>query len=112
MDRCKKLWSKYCPPRLLFSKHDMLINIVFLYCVALLILLLGNDIHVNPGPNVSRFSHNNISIVNLNVNSVRHKTDLISAELGEHDIICLTESKHDDSINSNNICIDNYHNRD
>jgi hypothetical protein len=50
---------------------------------------LCNDIHPNPGPlsNNSRCELRNISIVNMNVNSLRNKTELISTELGDNDII-------------------------
>jgi hypothetical protein len=48
-----------------------------------------------PGPlsNNSRCELCNISIVNMNVNSLLNKTELISTELGDHDIICITESR-------------------
>ena len=72
------------------------------------ILLLSNDMHQNPGADTSRYQACNLFVVNLNVNSVRNKTDLIYTELGDHDIICITESKLNNSVNSEDICIDNY----
>ena len=75
-----------------------------------LLLLLCNDIHPNPGPlsNNSRCELRNISIVNMNVNSLRNKTELISTELGDHDIICITESRLNNTVSSSDITIDNF----
>ena len=74
----------------------------------LLLLEQCNDIHPNPGPDSTRHEHRNISIVNINVNSLRHKTDLIGAELSDYDIICVTESKLDNSVKNCDISIDNF----
>ena len=75
-----------------------------------LLLLLCNDIHSNPGPlsNNSRCELRNISIVNMNVNSLRNKTELISTELGDHDIICITESRLNNTVSSSDITIDKF----
>ena len=83
-------------------------NIIYFVHVAFAVLLLCNDIHQNPGPDTSRYESCNLSIVHLNVNSVRHKTDLINTELGNHDIICITESKLDNSVSSDDISIENF----
>ena len=62
----------------------------------------------NLGPDNSRHVLRHISIVNLNVNSLRNKTDLIFNELGDHDIICITETRLSNSICSFNLCLDNF----
>ena len=71
---------------------------------------MSGDVELNPGPDSSRLVPHNISIVNLNVNSLRFKTDLISTELCGHDIICITESRLDNTVNNANLCIDNFQN--
>ena len=75
-----------------------------------MLLLLCNDIHPNPGPlsNNFRCELRNISIVNMNVNSLRNKTGLISTELGDHDSICITESRLNNTVSSSDITIDNF----
>ena len=80
------------------SQSNYIILNIFLfisYLIVITIVLLCNDIHPNPGPlsNNSRCELRNISIVNMNVSSLRNKTELISTELGDHDIICITESR-------------------
>jgi hypothetical protein len=42
------------------------------------------------------------------VNSLRNKTELISTELGNHDIICITESRLNNTVSSSDITIDNF----
>jgi hypothetical protein len=44
----------------------------------------------------------------MNVNSLRNKTKLISTELGNHDIICITESRLNNTVSSSDITIDNF----
>jgi exonuclease III len=44
----------------------------------------------------------------MNVNSLRNKTELISTELGDHDIICITESRLNNTVSSSDITIDNF----
>ena len=102
------LTSRFSSPSTCMGNNFNFNNIMFFVHVASVVLLLSNDIHQNPGPDTSRYQAYNLSIVNLNVNSVRNKTDLIYTELGDHDIICITESKLDNSVNSDDICIDNY----
>ena len=66
------------------------------------------DVQSNPEPDNSRHVLRNISIVNLSVNSLRNKTDLIFNELGDHDIICITETSLNNYICSSDLCLDNF----
>jgi hypothetical protein len=69
--------------------NQTILSLTYSYLsVISLLLLLCNDIHPNPGPlsNNSRCELRNSSIVNMNVNSLRNKTELISTVLGDHDI--------------------------
>jgi hypothetical protein len=91
--------------------NQTILSLTYSYLsVISLLLLLCNDIHPNPGPlsNNSRCELRNISIVNMNVNSLRNKTELISTELGDHDIICITESRLNNTVSSSDITIDNF----
>lgn len=49
-----------------------------------------------------------IKIAHSNINSIRNKLDHISSELSDYDIICISESKLDDSISDNKLGIEGY----
>ena len=103
----KKITILICP----HVVNQTILSLAYSYLsVISLLLLLCNDIHPNPGPlsNNSRCELRNISIVNMNVNSLRNKTELISTELGDHDIICITESRLNNTVSSSDITIDNF----
>ena len=68
--------------------------------------MLAGDIESNSGPNV--VNHNDISICHLNCQSVLHKLDLIELELSKFDIITLSETWLDQSIDTKDILIPNY----
>ena len=87
-------------------------NMIFYMFVLKLLQLCCFDIELNPGPrqSVSRMYNRNIQVANINVNSLRYKTDLIFSELGDCDIICVTETKLDDNICNTDILLDNFQN--
>ncbi|CAG2230882.1 unnamed protein product [Mytilus edulis] len=86
-------------------------NLIF-SLIIVLILLQSNDIEQNPGPNSSRYSYQNIQIAGINVNSLRYKTDLIHSELGECDVICVSETKLKANVGSTDLVMPNFHNPD
>ena len=90
--------------RLLEFKNNNSYLLVVLPCIILMCL----DVQSNPGPDNLRHVLRNISFVNLNVNSLRNKTDLIFNELGDHDIICIPETRLNNSICSSDLCLDNF----
>lgn len=85
-------------------------NIAFTLFIVFYLLLICCDIHPNPGPDTSKYEMCNLQIVNLNVNSLRFKTDLLQAELGDCDIICVTETKLNNNISNDDISIENFQN--
>ena len=68
-------------------------------------LLLSGDIETNPGP----FTRQSISIVHANVCSLRNKIDLVQTNLGKHDIITLSETWLDDTVNNDSISLQHFH---
>ena len=66
------------------------------------------DVQSNPGPDNLRHVLRNISIVNLNVNSLQNKTHLIFNKLGDHDIICITEARLNNFIINSVFSLDNF----
>ena len=83
-------------------------NNSYLLVVLPCLILMCLDVQSNPGPDNLRHVLRNISIVNLNVNSLQNKTDLIFNESGDHDIICITEARLNNSICSSDLCLDNF----
>lgn len=92
-----------------YSVSLLIENNHFFMVVLRCLILLSLDVQTNPGPDESKFEYKNISVVNINVNSLRFKTDLIYNELGDHDIICITETKLNGTVNSTDLIIDNFH---
>ena len=66
-------------------------NANFIHVIALLLLLSG-DVELNPGPD---FDTNDdlgaLSLIHLNIRSIRHKLDYIFETLSDYDILCFTE---------------------
>ena len=78
------------------------INIQFTLFL-LLLLVLGNDVHPNPGP----YDYE-LSIFHLNARSVRNKLSYVEDIASESSIICVTESHLDTNIIDNDIIIDGF----
>ena len=78
------------------------INIQFTLFL-LLLLVLGNDVHPNPGP-----QDYELSIFHLNARSVRNKLSYVEDIASESSIICVTESHLDTNIIDNDILIDGF----
>ena len=80
-----------------------------------LLIECNTDI-INPGPNVntrgrgsfSDLAENNISVVNLNIRSIRNKIDWLQTFVDETDIVTITESHLDDTVTSENIKLDSF----
>ena len=83
-------------------------NNSYLLVVLPCLILMCLDVQSNPGPDNLKHVLRDISIVNLNVNSLRNKTDLIFNELGDNDINCITETRLNNSICSSDLCLNNF----
>ncbi|CAC5398475.1 unnamed protein product [Mytilus coruscus] len=69
----------------------------------MLLLVLDNDVHPNPGPREFE-----LSIFHLNARSVRNKISYIEDIASESSIICLTESHLDNNFSNSDIVIDGF----
>ena len=58
----------------------------------ILILLLSGDIEVNPGPMTRSDTSGILSILHLNVRSIRNKLEYVFDYFSDHDIMCFTET--------------------
>ena len=74
------------------------------FILALLLLICG-DVHPHPGPSTMK----QLSIIHLNVCSVKDKLDTLEAEFGSYDVLCITETWLHDGISSNDILIPGFH---
>ena len=50
-----------------------------------------------------------MKVAHLNINGLRNKIDLLSAEPSEYDIICVSETKLSDNIETKNLEINGFH---
>jgi hypothetical protein len=66
-----------------------------------MILILSGDIETNPGP----FS---LNFVNINVNGLRDKVDIITSQLNLFDLICITESHLNKEISCEKLVIPDF----
>ena len=90
-----------------FARLTVHRNVDFRNChfsVLILLLLIIYGIEPNPGPNCST-SLQNIKIVHNNVCSLPPKVDLIECELGEYDIIAITESHLDNTVSDSSLTL-------
>jgi len=88
------------------------VNIVFILFVLHFILMIGN-VELNPGPVTdisssppnldNSLNDNSISLCNINIRSIRNKTNFVQHFADEFDILVITESHLDNSIQNDDI---------
>ncbi|PJE78081.1 hypothetical protein CI610_02987 [invertebrate metagenome] len=79
------------------------------YNVTLIILLIAGDIHPNPGPNSNSSSATSvISLLHLNIRSLRNKVQHLCSLTDDVDIVCITETHLDNSIPNSDINISGF----
>ncbi len=67
-----------------------------------LLLLLSGDISENPGPDVG---HGSLSVLHLNIRSIRNKISYIEDCLTDFDILCFTETHLSNDVDISNLLI-------
>ena len=77
-------------------------NIHFLF-ILLILLILDNDVHQNPGP-----QEHELSVFHLNARSVRNKLAYLEDIASEFSIVCITESHLDNTVTDSDIFIDGF----
>jgi hypothetical protein len=70
------------------------------------LLLLGNDVAENPGPETKV---GEVSVFHWNSRSIRHKLDHLQTISNDSSIICVTESHLDENILTTDIKLPGYH---
>ena len=103
-------------------KNLDILSIVFTYLVPLylplLVLTCSGDIEVNPGPasnqseslseSYASLLNNGLSIMHINIQSLRSKLDILSVEAQPYDIIVLTETWLSNSVPNTDLSIPNF----
>ena len=69
----------------------------------LILLLLSGDVERNPGPDIN--DHYDLSVLHLNIRSLRNKLSFIDTFCSDFDILCFTETHLDDSIGNESLTI-------
>ena len=75
-----------------------LTNFALVISIVKLLMLLSGDIEENPGPpqgDITRFLQTSVSIIHLNIRSLRNKISDIAHIVEDFDIVCFTESHLD-----------------
>lgn len=73
--------------------------------ISLLLLWSCGDVEKNHGPQ----DQNVLDFVHLNVNGLRDKLDIIMSQLASYDVICITESHLNSSVQSDGLKIPGFH---
>ena len=76
---------------------------IFYTFILLLLLVLDNNVHSNPGPREHEFS-----VFHLNARSVRNKISYIEDIAFESSVICITESHLDNKVSNSDMVIDGF----
>ena len=80
-------------------------NILLIAIVMQILLLICGDVEANPGPNSASYS---ISILHLNIRSIRQKFEFIKENFLDYDILCFTESHLSEDISTESLLLDNF----
>ena len=106
-DTHSPLKSIFCPVQKNQLQLERYLGISVLF-VLVLLLMLANDVHPNPGP-VHKNLKCSLSIININAHQITNKVDIIAYEAHHHDIITVSETwLHKDS-KKDSLKIDGFH---
>ena len=90
-----------------------MVNLAF-SVVLLLLVLMSGDVSENPGPDlesISTVTGNtcSLSILHLNIRSIRNKINYIEENFNDFDILCFTETHLGDTVSNDDIYIEGFH---
>ena len=85
------------------------INNLQVASVLCLLVLISGDVELNPGPTMTDTQHiGALSLMHLNIRSIRNKFDFITDNFLDFDILCFTESHLDDTEDSELVFIESF----
>ena len=86
--------------------QSSILNLEFTFVIFLLVVLSG-DVEINPGPSTD-IQTSSLSIVHLNIRSIRNKIEFIKDSYLDYDILCFTESHLSDNVNDEMIILEGF----
>ena len=69
-----------------------------------LLLHLAGDVHLNPGPKNTNKT-NALSVIRVNVRSLKNKIDILACDIENHDIVTVSETWPSDQVGDEEISI-------
>ncbi|MEW8546519.1 MAG: reverse transcriptase family protein, partial [Candidatus Thiodiazotropha sp.] len=91
------------------SLNDISSLNINILAVLLLLILLSGDVSENPGPDLDQSNQSdNLSILHLNIRSIRNKLEFVKDSLSDFDILCFSETHLTDNISNNDIHIEGF----
>ena len=85
-----------------------ILNLEFSVIVLLLVIMSG-DVLENPGPDLNTSADSDsLSIIHLNIRSIRNKIDYIKDSLADFDILCFTETHLNHDISNEELFIEGF----
>jgi hypothetical protein len=80
------------------------LDINFYFQFSTYILLLGGDIEINLGPDIT----NVLDIIHLNIRSIGNKISFLNTFVHNFDILCFTETRLDNTISKEALILDGF----
>lgn len=85
-----------------------ILNIEF-SVIALLLVIMSGDVLENPGPELNTsLNSDSLSIIHLNIRSIRNKLDYIQEYLTDFNILCFTETHLNHDISNDDIFLEGF----
>ena len=72
-----------------------------------LLVLMSGDVEINPGPSTTADTQS-ISVLHLNIRSLRNKIEFIKDHFIEYDILCFTETHLSDTVTDDLLFIEGF----
>ena len=86
--------------------QSSILNLEFALVIFLLVLMSG-DVEINPGPSTTDGTRS-ISVLHLNIRSLRNKIEFIKDHFIEYDILCFTETHLSDTVTDDLLFIEGF----
>ena len=108
LDVVYKLKLTYYNVQRVCSFLHLCVNNLQVASIICLLVLMSGDVELNPGPDTGTQHRCALSLIHLNIRSIRNKFDYITNNFLDFDILCFTESHLDDTVDSESVFIDSF----
>jgi hypothetical protein len=97
---------KFLSSNLKSYMQSSILNLEFTFVIFLLVVLSGN-VEINPGPSTD-VQTSSLSILHVNIRSIRNKIEYIKDNYLDYDILCFTETHLSATINNELLKLDGF----